>query len=185
MQTDIQATGTRGFLKWLQQDQPAIYARVAPQLPQKAPQLFSDFEAAGGPMGAYQRRLAGLGDDSSTGLIAPIDLSAATDTTSSIPTVDVADAANSTAPDGSTANWLSSLIGGIGSAYMSVTQAQTNQQIVNAQLQRAQAGLPPLAISSSASGIPTITAGLSSTNWLLIGGGLLALGALFLFSGKR
>lgn len=178
---DIHDTGSRGFLKWLQQFQPGIYAKVAPTLAQKAPQLFSDFEAAGGALGAYQRRLSGLGDTS----LVPIDLSAADTTT--VPSVDVADAANSTATDGSTANWLSSLIGGVSSAFMTVTQAQSNQAIINAQLQRAQQGLPPLSIAPGANGVPTISAmaGLSSSSWLLIGGGVLLVGALLLSSRRR
>lgn len=180
------AAGTRGFLQWFRQWQPGIYAKIAPELPRKAPHLFSDFEDAGGVAGAQARSLQGLGD-AATGLMVPIDLSAATDTTAAVPSVDVADAANNTATDGSTANWLSSLIGGISGAYMTYTQAQNNQAIVNAQLQRAQEGLPPLSIAPGSNGVPTITAGLGgSSNMLLVGGGILAaIGLAYALSGRR
>jgi hypothetical protein len=39
----ITATGLRGFLEWFQQDQPGIYAKVAPHLPKLAPQAFSAY----------------------------------------------------------------------------------------------------------------------------------------------
>lgn len=177
----VTATGIKGFLKWLQQFQPAVYAQIAPELPRKAPQLFSDFEAAGGTLGAYQRGLSGLGDDT-TGLIAPIDISGATDATS-IPSVDVADAANSGTTDSSSTSWLSSLINGVSSAYMTVSQAQTQQSIVNAQLQRAQAGLPPLNVSTTGSGVPLISVATSSSTWLIAGA--LGLGALLIFMAKK
>ena len=171
--TDIEDTGTRGFLKWLQAAQPGIYARIAAELPRKAPQLFTDFEAGGGNAGAEVRRLSGLGDT-----LQPIDLSAVD--AGSIPQVDVADAANSTATDTGTANWLSSLINGVSSAYLTVNQAQQNDAIIQAQLQRAKDGLPPLSINPQASGVPIISAGGlggSGSVWL-IGGVVAALGLL-------
>lgn len=39
--TPIIATGARGFLLWLKQQQPGIYARVAPTLPKLVPEIFS------------------------------------------------------------------------------------------------------------------------------------------------
>lgn len=184
----VTATGTKGFLQWLQQFQPAVYAKIAPELPRKAPQLFSQFEAAGG-LGAYMQRrslaLAGLGDattDASMGL-QPIDLTAIDQ--SQLP--DVATAADSTPPDTSSTSWLSSLINGVSSAFLTVNQAQQQSAIVNAQLQRAQAGLPPLTVTPGAAGIPLISTstifGLSTTT-VLIGGALLV-GAYFLLGKKR
>jgi hypothetical protein len=43
MQPPITDTGVKGFLKWLQRDQPVIYARVAPALPTVAPRAFSGY----------------------------------------------------------------------------------------------------------------------------------------------
>jgi hypothetical protein len=64
----ITATGTKGFLKWLQQYDPRLYAGVAPLLPSKLPQLFSQFEAAGGLKGlACRRGMRGLGQTGDTG----------------------------------------------------------------------------------------------------------------------
>ncbi|MGH7144780.1 MAG: hypothetical protein ACREJ2_11730 [Planctomycetota bacterium] len=178
----ITATGIQGFLKWLQQFQPGIYAKIAPELPRKAPQLFSDFEASGGVAGAATRALSGLADDTSA--LQPIDITAATDTTS-IPTIDVADAANTGTADSSSTGWLSSLINGVSQAYLTVTQQQQQQQIVNAQLQRAQAGLPPLSITATQAGVPQISAGSSTSKLLLIGGGVAAFALILMMSSKR
>jgi hypothetical protein len=54
-QTQITATGAKGFLKWLQASNPAIYQQVAAELPQKMPQLFTQFEQAGGLSGLAKR----------------------------------------------------------------------------------------------------------------------------------
>lgn len=51
----ITATGVKGFLKWLQASNPGIYAQVAAELPQKMPQLFTQFEQAGGLSGLAKR----------------------------------------------------------------------------------------------------------------------------------
>ena len=50
MQAPITDTGVRGFLKWFQRDQPALYKKVAPLLPSAAPGAFS----------GYRRRLGSL-----------------------------------------------------------------------------------------------------------------------------
>lgn len=54
----ITDTGMRGFLKWFQQDQPGIYAKIAPYLTRIAPQAFS----------AYTRRSKTLRNIYKTGL---------------------------------------------------------------------------------------------------------------------
>lgn len=179
----VNATGAQGFLKWLQQFQPAVYARIAPELPRKAPQLFSDFEAAGGVAGAAARGMAGLSDSSTDLGLQPIDLSAVD--TMVAPTVDVADAANAGPVDSSSASWLSSLINGVSSAFMTVSQAQTQQQIVAAQLQRAQAGLPPLNITPGAAGVPQISVGTSSSTILWAGAAAVGLLALFMMKPRH
>lgn len=175
----ITDTGIQGFLKWLQspQGQPAIYAKIAPELPRKAPQLFSEFEANGG-LGAYQMRtLEGLGQ---TDTLAPVNVTAQL-----MPQVDVADAANTTPTDPSSTSWLSSLINGVSSAYLTYNQAQQQNSIINAQLQRAQQGLPPLNISTGSYGVPTISTSLLSNPAVLIGGGLLLFGGLYLMMKRR
>lgn len=178
----IDATGMQGFLKWLQQFQPAVYAQIAPELPRKAPQLFSDFEAAGGVSGAATRGMSGLSDDPSAVGLQPIDLTAID--ASQAPTVDVADAANVGPVDSSSTNWLSSLINGASQAFLTVSQQQQQQSIVNAQLQRAQAGLPPLTVTPGQAGIPQISIGTSSNTWLMAAGAA-GLIALFVFLGSR
>lgn len=174
----ITDTGMKGFLKWLQGFQPGLYAKIAPELPRKAPQLFADFEAAGGVSGAAQRSLSGLGDDAVS--LAPIDVTAGVD----LPTVDVADAANSGPTDSSSTDWLSSLINGASQAFMTVSQAQTQQSIVNAQLQRAAAGLPPLSITATQAGVPLIGVGTRSSTWLLLAGAA-AIGGWLIFGRPR
>ena len=54
----ITDTGIRGFLEWFKQDQPGIYAKVAPYLPKIAPQAFS----------AYTRRAKTIQNIYKTGL---------------------------------------------------------------------------------------------------------------------
>ena len=44
MAAAITATGVKGFLLWLKQQQPGIYQRVAPSLPKLAPQAFTQHE---------------------------------------------------------------------------------------------------------------------------------------------
>src|SRR5580692_10955158 len=60
MAKKITATGLRGFLEWFQQDQPGIYAKVAPYLPKVAPQAFSAYTRRSKTLrGIYKRGMAG------------------------------------------------------------------------------------------------------------------------------
>lgn len=63
----ITATGAKGFLKWLKQYNPKLYSGVAPLLPSKMPQLFAQFEAAGGLKGLACRRRSRMGSLGQTG----------------------------------------------------------------------------------------------------------------------
>lgn len=63
----IKATGAQGFLKWLQQYNGKLYAGVAPLLSAKMPQLFSQFETAGGLKGLACRRRSRMGRLGQTG----------------------------------------------------------------------------------------------------------------------
>ena len=180
----ITATGIKGFLKWLQREQPAVYVRAAPQIAKLVPQAFSRF----GRLGTYrtsrsivlasERRLQRMGSLGQDTTLQPIDLSATTDM--SVPTVDVADAANSGPTSSGTASMIANIVNGISSLYLTKQQSDLNSQIVSAQIANAAAGRPPLNVSPGAYGIPAITAGTSSsTTWLLVGGGLLVVAALF------
>jgi hypothetical protein len=58
--TTITATGARGFLLWLKQQQPGIYQQLAPQLTKLVPEIFSAAAASLGKMRAiYKGNFAG------------------------------------------------------------------------------------------------------------------------------
>lgn len=151
----ISDTGMRGFLKWAQREYPAnLYQQIAGAIQQQLPQAFSGYMLGGWRKFA---RLQGLGD-------------------ASTPTVDTADAANSTAIDPSWGALISQIIGTGTAAYLDVAQQQNQQAIIASQLQAAQNGKAPLPISLSSSGITFGTAGMTAgTLLLLLGGGYLAL----------
>lgn len=128
--TTITDTGPRGFLKWFKQEQPAIYAQIAPELQRRYPQLFSAYMTGGW-------KLHALADTGAT--------------------VDTSDAANTGSTTSDIINGISQLIGAGTAAYLDYQQAQTQQQIVNAQLQNAMLGRPPLQIGLQQNGVPQIS----------------------------
>lgn len=171
----INDTGVRGFLKWLRAEQPGLYKKIAPAIAEQVPAAFDDYHAGGW-------RVAGLGQsDALVALSVDPGLVAA-------PTVDVSDAANSGGTSSSVTSWISSIVQGVSSLYLTKKQADIQQQVVNTQLQRAAAGLPPLPTSLANLGVPQVSVGLSSgtgTGIAIAVGGALLLGAIGLFSGKR
>lgn len=58
-------------------------------------------------------------------------------------------------------------------------QLDTSKQITALQLQRAQAGLPPLQIDPNTMGVPSVSVGLSSDTQALIRYGLIGVGIAF------
>lgn len=202
---EITATGMKGFLTWFKREQPGIYKAVAAQLPKIAPAAFSDYNGGGWKTAGMTRAqilrqtlngsFAGRAGSGISGLA---DYAGYVD--SSIPTfddssygpppaiatsqVDVASAANSGVDMSSIGNVIGSVLNTASKAYMSVTQAQTQQQIVNTQLARAAAGLPPLNTSLNQYGVPIVSAsGTASGGSLLLIIGL-GLGALVLMRRK-
>ncbi len=178
---DIQDTGIRGYLKWLQQDQPGLYKEAAPHIARLLPRAFSNYEQSQA-MGALMGFAA---DDFSTPPLTDIGVD--------IPSVstDVANAADSGASSPDIASGIAQIIGSIADAYKTKTTTDTQnkvyQDITQAQLQRAQAGLGPLTISSGQYGIPQIST--AAAKQIASGTGL-ALGALLLvgllaMAGKR
>jgi hypothetical protein len=167
---NIQDTGVRGYLKWLQHDQPGIYKLVAAHIVQQAPEAFSDYEQSRA-MGV----LMGLGDDA--GITTTFD---ATDVFGNPPTTvatpaatnapDVANAANAGSSSPSVTSIISGLVGAAGQIFLAKSQVDTLNQVNQIQLQRAQMGLAPLNTSSLSLGIPQVNVGLSSGT--LTGGGI-------------
>ncbi len=178
--TNIQDTGVRGYLKWLQQDQPGIYAVIAPHIVQQAPEAFSDYEQSHA-MGT----LMGLGDDGLTTTFDTTDAFGNPTTTVSAP--DVAAAANSGSSSPSVTSIISGLVSAAGQIYLAKSQVDTLTQVNNIQLQRAQMGLPPLPTSSLSLGIPQVNVGLSSSTMTAGGATLAVVGGLglLLFLGLK
>lgn len=171
--SNIQDTGVRGYLKWLQQDQPGLYSVVAPQIVLQAPEAFSDFEQS-----RAMSTLMGLGDDSGiTTTFDSTDLFGNPTATVSASAPDVASAANSGSSSPSVTSIISGLVAAAGQVFLAKSQVDTLQNVNNIQLQRAQAGLPPLNTSSLSLGIPQVNVGLSQST--LTGGGIaLAVGGV-------
>jgi len=174
----IQDTGVRGYLKWLQEDQPGIYQQIAPQLAQQVPEAFSDYEQSRA-MGS----LMGLADDG-----VGFDTSGWTTETLTSRTPDVASAANQGASSSGIVSTIANLVGAAGQIFLAKSQVDTLKQVNNIQLQRAQLGLAPLDMSTYRLGVPQVNLGLSSGT--LTGGGIAlavvaGLGLMFALSGRK
>lgn len=168
-------TGVRGFLKWLKQEQPGLYPKIATKIADAVPGAFSDYH-----MGGW--RVAGLGQSDAL-MALSVDTSLVP-----APTVDVSDAANNGSTASSLTNTISSIVSGISSLYMTKKQADIQQQVVNTQLQRAAAGLPPLPTSIANLGVPQVSVGLSAgtgTGIAIAAAVAIALAALGVFGGRR
>ncbi len=177
---NIQDTGIRGYLKWLQQDQPGLYAAIAPQIVAQAPEAFSDYEQSRG-----MSTLMGLSDD---GVTTTFDTTDTFNPSATVTAPDVASAANSGSSSPSVTSIISSLVAAAGQVFLAKSQVDTLQNVNNIQLQRAQAGLPPLNTSSLSLGIPQISLSQSTLTGggiALAVGGLLGLAWLMKGSGRR
>ena len=175
MAEQITETGIRGFLKWLQQAQPGIYRHVAPKVAQHVPGAFSGYHAGGW-------KIAGLGQSEALQQLT-VDPGLV-----QAPTVDVSDAANDGVSSTSLTSTISSIVNGISALYLTKKQADIQQQVVNTQLQRAAAGLPPLPTNLANLGVPQVSVGLSAgtgTAVAIAGGTLLLLFAFGIFGRHR
>lgn len=176
MATQITDTGVRGFLKWLKVEQPGIYKQVAPKVSAQVPAAFNDYHAG-------NWKIAGLGQSDALQQLS-LDPSLV-----SAPTVDVSDAADAGATSTSITDWIGNIVKGVSTLYMTKKQADIQQQVVNTQLARAAAGLPPLSQSLANLGVPQVNVGLqgSTGTMLLVGAGIVA--AIFvlpkLLGGRR
>lgn len=187
--TQINDTGIKGFLKWLKSEQPGIYVKAAPIIAQQVPAAFSGYNAGGWSVVGLDRmsamqRLGALADTSDDTLM-PVDVTAQLIGTG--PTVDVSTAANSGASSSGLASTISSIVGGISALYLTKQQANIQQQVVNTQLARAAAGLPPLPASLSNLGVPQVQVGLNAStgSGLMIAAGLGLVALLFMMGGRK
>lgn len=189
-QPAITATGFRGFLQWLKQDQPEVYAATALKIQQAVPRGFSGFNGSVVKnirlsQGRRSMRLRGYG---SLGCCAPLQ-AVGTCAALAVPQfcVETTCAANTGATCNSTLTGVANIIAATSGAVLGQEQQATYNSIVQQQLARASAGTYPLAIYSRSSGIPLITGlvsglGGSSGTLLLVGGGVLL---LWLLSSRR
>lgn len=145
---EINETGVRGFLKWYQQAQPGLYKKIAPEVAKHVPAAFTDYHNG-------HWKIAGLGQSDALQQLS-VDPSLIR-----APTVDVSTAANDGAASSSITDTISNIVKGISTLYLTKKQADIQQQVVNTQLQRAAAGLPPLPTSLSNLGVPQVNVGLS------------------------
>lgn len=102
----------------------------------------------------------------------------------------VATAASEAPPSSSLVNTIKEIANVAAQAYLTREQMQAQQKILNLQLQRAQQGLPPLALDPTTYGLPQPSIGVGldagTTKTLLWVGGGLALALLFgLIGGGR
>jgi hypothetical protein len=172
---NISDTGVRGFLKWLKIEQPGLYPKIANAIADQVPGAFDDYHAG-------RWRVAGLGQSSALAVL-NVDPGLVP-----APTVDVSEAADSGGKSTSITDTIASIVKGISSLYLTKKQVDVQQQVVNTQLQRAAAGLPPLDASIANLGVPQVRVGLSAgtgTGIALAVGGALLLMALGVFSGRR
>lgn len=172
---NITDTGVRGFLKWWKTQQPGLYAKTADKIATHAPGAFDDYHAGGW-------RVAGLGQNAALAMLSvdPGLIPA--------PTVDVSEAADAGTKSTSVTSIISNIVQGVSSLYLTKKQADIQQQVVNTQLQRAAAGLPPLDASLANLGVPQVSVGLSAGTGMGIAvavGGALLLYAFGLFGGRK
>jgi hypothetical protein len=143
----ISATGMQGFLLWMKDRQPYLYARVSKKIP--APQL------------------AGLGGAD------PLITTASTAPASS-----------------STLDIIKNIVLGAGQIFLTKEQLKAQQKIVDLQLERVRAGLPPADIDPTQYGLPSpgFKVGLDpdAKQLLMWGAGLTGVGFLaYLLLGRR
>jgi len=176
----LSTPGTKGFLLWAKENIPWVYQAYAMR------GVGSVVATQGTTMGDVSDFLTM--DLSSNSLLAPTDQvdQAVASAGGLNPVSDPASNASTAPTSSSLSSIFSSLATAVGSVFLTKQQVDTQNQLVQLQLQRAQLGLPPLNVSSL--GLPqlgpTLNLGLSSTTqsalfWVLgIGGGLFLLSSL-------
>lgn len=151
----ITEKGGKGFLMWVRANQPRLYAEFLRHY--------------------NTQSVSGLGMGATDDPLTPSFV------------YSMSDPAQTAAPAPPTPSWVDSvtnLFKAAGQAFLTKTQVDAQGKLLDTQLARARAGLPPLNIDPSSYGLqPTVGVGLtSSTQSLLMYGGLAALGVWLLTS---
>jgi hypothetical protein len=177
----ISATGLKGFLQWLQQDQPAIYAATASKIAKAVPKGFSGFNGSAKTshrlaIGRRSMQLRGYGGLGCCG-IQSVGTCAATCGMSAV-NICTSCAANGGSTCSSSLSTVASIVTSAASALLGCCNASsTYSGIVSSQLGRAGSGLSPLTISSAGAGVPVVAgtglSGSTGTVLLIAGAGLL------------
>lgn len=174
----IGTTGLKGFLQWLQQDQPAIYAATASKIAKAVPKGFSGFNGSAKTsrrlaVGRRSMQLRGYGALGCCG-IQSVGTCAATCGMSSI-NFCTSCAANSGATCSASLTGVANIISSVANAALSASEASTYNNLVQTQLNRASTGLSPLQLSSTTAGVPILSglSGSTGTILLVAGAGLL------------
>jgi hypothetical protein len=175
MTTIITSAGTKGLLQWLKSSQPEFYAYLSPKLIAAAKAKGMSGLGCGMPrnmgrMGdAYSTYVAYAAGASSsaTDLTPTIDAGANpgfSDLTIAPSTTDAVSASSSAPTSAALATTISALANGYSSATLTAAQVSANNTLLQTNLARAQAGLPPLTATSLATG----GIGLTSNSGLLL-----------------
>jgi hypothetical protein len=187
----ITATGLKGFLQWLQQDQPAVYTATAAKIAKAVPKGFSGFngsvlQAARLRVGRRSMALRGYGALGCCAAAEPAMSAVGTCATLATPNFCITDtscAANSGVTCASSLSGVASIINSVTSAALTAQQQSQYNTLLQTQLSRASTGLSPLTLSSSAAGVPLIPGLSSSGSTVLLLGGAAVL--LYLLFGRR
>lgn len=198
-QAAITATGLKGFMQWLQQDQPGVYAATAAKIAKAVPKGFSGFNGsvlmnrrlAAGRRSMRLRGYGGLGSCcngiQTVGLCAALgipDINVTDTCCMATPGIETSCAANSGATCSTSLTGIANIINSVTGAALTAQQNASYNNLLQTQLSRASTGLTPLVLSSSAAGVPKISSllGSSGGTLLLVGGaGLL----LYMLLGRK
>lgn len=171
----ITSKGTKGFLTWLKNAQPHVYAAVnKPVIAQARKTAASN--AMSGLLNCIPYPKTGLGDlyssyytSSSSPLTADSGtLSAPSELNIQSGTTDSATAATQNNMGAGLASLIAGIAGAVNTTTLTQAQISANNTLLQANLLRAQQGLPPLTSAVNASGITTLSS--SMLPILLIGG---------------
>jgi hypothetical protein len=188
MNSPITATGTKGLLLWMKQEQPGLYQYIAPKLiaAARSAAVLSGFDCLP-PM-----RMGRLGDSyysystsyvSSpsvpSGIVNVPDTSSSLNIASGTTTSTLANGASSSSTSSALAASIAALANGYSAATLTQAQISANNTLLQANLARAQQGLPPLTAAALATGATSLT---SNSGLLLLG---VAAAAAFMIMGQK